>query len=375
MFFEQGSTSSTAITSVSSTNNAQSTSSSTIPTTAALTTSTERGATSTRDGNSVVTEVSTVSGGGTVVVVKTTAKSTQTAASDNASSSSSDGGKIGGIVGGVVGGLALLTAAVLLFFLWRRRRSRTGHGYFLCFGTRPNRNNKDFDVNWPTFDPALGSSAVGGTVGSRSGNYGNNGAYGGGTLPEVDENGDGYSPEDEMMRETGQGSYNNYYGAASAVAAGTAPSAYSSHPTHGGAHSASYKGRSEEGHHRMGWGGIAPTASEDAVPTYDHLDPPEVRQARAREQAEAQAQAMAAYSNSNSSPPPLQQNQPAAPPYYTSSSPPLSSQRPLSDHRLSTGTTQALAANQYFDDPDAGTLPPQTDQQRALHLHNPDGAY
>jgi len=276
-------------------------------------------------------------------------------------------------VGGVVGGLALLTALILLLVVWRRRRSRTGHGWFLCFGTRPKKGNKDFDVDWPTFDPTVGAAGVGGTLGSRSGRRRNQGGMGG-TLPEVDDamHHDGYSNDDEM-RDVGSGthgSYSNYYGA----------------PGSQNAYSSGHNGPSDEGHFRNGgWATMPMGASAagaasnapsggDSVPTYDHLDPPEVREARAREQAEAHAQAVAAYSTGshqpNSPPMPSQQHSPG---YYPASSPPMPSQRPLSDHRLSSGTTQALAASQYFDgenDPESGTVQP--DQSRMLHLHNPD---
>lgn len=208
-------------------------------------------------------------------------------------------------------------------------------------------------------------------MGARSGQNNHYNAHGG-TLPDV-EDGDAYSP-DEDMREigsNGQSSYGAYYGAgAAAGAAAVAPSAYSSNP-HTGANSTSYKGPSEEGHYRnggvgtQGWGAAAPT-SDDTAPTYDHLDPPEVREARAREQAQAQAQAMAAYSAGGEYSPPFVPSQPA-PAYYQSASPPLPS------NRLSTGSTQALANGMYMDEGE-GTLEPQSDhQQRMLHLHNPDG--
>jgi hypothetical protein len=309
----------------------------------------------------VVTQVSTLAGGSTVVVMSTIASTaTGTTDSDNASKSTSNGGLIGGVVGGVVGGLALLTALILILVLWRRRKSRTGHGWFLCFGTRPMRGSKDFDVDWPTFDPTSGAAGVGGTMGNQSGRRNNQGV--GGTLPEVDDgtNYDQYH-NDEDMREVGYsvGQHTN--------------------------------GPSDEGHYlNGGWAGagagvgvgaasagaatLHSSNGNDTAPTYDHLDPPEVRQARAREMAEAQN--MAAYGGASQSPnsPPMAQQY--SPGYYptSSSSPPINDyQREPSNHRLSTGTTQALAANHYFDgdqDADSGTI--QNNQQRMLHLHNPD---
>jgi hypothetical protein len=329
------------------------------------------------DGN-VFTQTSTVAGG-SVVLVTSTAMSTSTAGSD-VSRSKSNGGLIGGVVGGVVGGLALLTALVLLLFLWRRRKSRTGHGWFLCFGTRPKSGNKDFDVDWPTFDPTSGAAGVGGTR--------RNNAQGG-TLPELVDD-EGYGNDGEMSQVG-----NNYYGAAAAagaVGAGAAAAHHQHSYSNGGHQSGSYNGLSDEDHYRnqqQGWGamtlgaagvgaagtGVASDAG-DSVPTYEHLDPPEVRQARAREQAQAQAhaQAMAAAYGHNQYSPPMQ----TLPPYYaasSTSSPPLpsSTPRPLSDHRLSTGTTQAFANSKYPEQPspeETGTL--QVDDQRRLQLHNPD---
>jgi hypothetical protein len=229
----------------------------------------------------------------------------------------------------------------------------------------------------------LGSAAVGGTLGaSRSGRNRNNTGHGG-TLPDVEDGDDQYSPDDDM-REIGSnggqsGSYGGYYAAgagAAAVGAAGAASAYSAGP-----HSTSYKGgRSEEGHYRnasQGW--VPPIGShngtDDTAPTYDHLDPPEVREARAREQAEAHAAAMHAYNGGSPSPPPMF-NQPAPAYYSTASPPPASQQRPLSDHRLSVNS-QAFASHDMYADhfpQDEGTLEPQSvDQQRMLHLHNPDG--
>ncbi|UZJ54729.1 hypothetical protein CBS101457_004049 [Exobasidium rhododendri] len=337
------------------------------------------------DSGGVVTQISTLPGGSTVVI-RSTASNTATGVADSNSttSTSSNGGLIGGVVGGVVGGLALLTAVILLLVVWRRRRSRTGNGWFLCFGTRPKKGSKDFEVDWPTFDPTSGAAGVGGTLGARTGR-GRNQAVGG-TLPEVDDglNHDNYENEEDMreLGSGGHGSYSNYYNNAAAPQAG-----YSAGQSMGGgSHSNGYHGPSDEGHFRSG--GWAPAAvgataagaalnsqsGNDSVPTYDHLDPPEVREARAKEHA-AEAHAMASHSGGGvgqtpNSPPMSQQYSPG---YYPTSSPPPHAQRDYADHRLSSGTTQALAASQYFDgdqEADSGTL--QTNQQRMLHLHNPD---
>ncbi|CAD6912678.1 unnamed protein product [Tilletia laevis] len=87
------------------------------------------------------------------------------------SSSSSNSGKIGGVVGGVVGGLALLAFILAALFTFKRRKDRTGKGWFLCFGTRPGSRRRgskgtgsDPDTTWPTFDPTAntGSAAAAG---------------------------------------------------------------------------------------------------------------------------------------------------------------------------------------------------------------------
>lgn len=87
-----------------------------------------------------------------------------------------------------MGGLALLALLIALCVMASRRKSRTGHAYFLCFGERPSRN-KVGDLghsggDWPTFDPqndhvplsyaagaagAVGAgAAAGAAAGSRS---------------------------------------------------------------------------------------------------------------------------------------------------------------------------------------------------------------
>jgi hypothetical protein len=286
---------------------------------------------------------------------------------------------IGGVVGGVVGGLALLTLLALALILWRRRKARTGHGWFLCFGRKPDRKD-DWDVDWPTFDPTSGAAGVGGTMGegNGAGSRRKSGAGFVGTLPDVDADEAGMggvgaygyydhgNAQQEEMRDVG--SY-----------AGTAAPSYQS-PTSDG----HYRQNSQQWH-------MAPMASFSnaahsaetpvSVPDYSHLDAPEVREARAREQAqaEAQAQALAAAAaaggfnrGQSTSPPPA-----AAYSYGSASPPPQSSHspRPLSsDHRLSQGTTQMLADNNFFDPQDeSGTLNTagQSNHHR-LQLHNPD---
>ncbi|CCF50756.1 hypothetical protein NDA11_000889 [Ustilago hordei] len=103
-----------------------------------------------------------VSGTSTSQVVLTTVvtpvvTTTAAAARSNSSSSGSNGGLIGGLVGGVIGGLALIALIITICVMASRRKSRTGHAYFLCFGERPSRNAagdlRHSGGAWPTFDP------------------------------------------------------------------------------------------------------------------------------------------------------------------------------------------------------------------------------
>lgn len=306
--------------------------------------------------------------------VVTTMPTADASSPSSSSGSSSNGGLIGGVVGGVVGGLALITLLILIAVFWRRRKARTGHGWFLCFGQRPNRKD-DLDVDWPTFDPTVGAAGVGGTFGEANGNRRKNNALNGGTLPNVDEgegyngyNGysgyDGYAPQDEMQD-------------VGAYSAG-APSYVS--PTSDGTH---HRQQSQQWH-------MSPMASYSnaqhstpshtnppSVPDYSHLDAPEVREERAREHAQAQAMAAAQAAaggythNSSPSSPPARYGSPvgsASPPPPSAGGP-----RPLSDHRLSQGTAQMLSDNNFFLSPEDESGTAYNDGSRPmLHLHNPD---
>lgn len=312
------------------------------------------------------------------VVSKSTASASSTASvnSDSSnSSSSSNGGTIGGAVGGVVGGLALITLLVLIGLLWRRRRARTGHGWFLCFGRRPQRKH-DLDVDWPTFDPALGAAGVGGTMGDGAG-YGSNrrrsGAFQGGhqgTLPMVDGEGNEYYGSHEEMRESGSNAPYN----ASTYYSGPNSDGYGNHST-------------EAASAQNGWGLASysqnhstPSQQNDppGIPDYGHLDPPEIREQRAREQAEAQAQAMTAYQQNGNTESSLNHHRTNS---YLSShhavSPPASPPpRNNADHRFSAGTAAMLADNNFFmsgqhRNDESGTVI-DDGHQKTLHLHNPD---
>jgi hypothetical protein len=243
-----------------------------------------------------------------VVVEVTTLPSSDQA---NASSgSSSNSGLIGGVVGGVVGGLALLTALVVLGILLKRRKERTGHAWFLCFGRRPRGASEDGD--WPTFDP--NSPGLATTAASARG-----GGAQGGTLPAGFDD----DPEAGAYGASSSGHYGEMreYGAAGAGA--TAAGYYgarSRQESHGGFSADGYPlsnatgpsmgGPSEEGHFSlpsqhaphmsqssagaawpMGGMAFAPPVPQPApeAPTYDHLDPVDVQQARMREQHAAGA--------------------------------------------------------------------------------------
>lgn len=218
------------------------------------------------------------------------------------SGSSSNSGLIGGVVGGVVGGLALLALLAGVFFLWRRRRSRTGHGWFLCFGTRPLA---DKEIDWTDFDPAapVGSSAAGLGLGAAAGGAAASGRRGrknqgaDATLPQVDD-------DPEMM---GDNDYSNsggdhpdmaQYGGAGVLGAGAAGAGYYNNQQHG---DGSYYNNPAVG---AGSTASRPGASAASGPSYAHLDPPEVRAQRAQEQAAIAAAAAggtAAYAMGNQS--------------------------------------------------------------------------
>lgn len=347
-------------------------------------------------------------------------------ASDGGSSSSSNGGVIGGVVGGVVGGLALLCLLVFIGILWRRRRSRTGHGWFLCFGRRPDRKH-DLDVDWPTFDPTLGAAGVGGTLGAGAAGAGSQRRKAGrnghqGTLPAVDgaDEGDevyggaastvGRYSRDEM-RDMGGSTYGGGAGAASYYGNGGAPGSetYAPGASHDGGHAFSSQGAQSPPGNGIGWGlpAYQQNHSNPSAPDYGHLDPPEVREQRAREQAEAEAQARAAYGQrsppGSPSPRPLHtrsgsipnpydaaaRSAAGSPPPPSGSPPPTQAQQygrsGAPEHRFSAGTA-AMFANSGFwghgqgqgqgngqDDDDAGTVADGDagDQRSKLHLLNP----
>lgn len=212
-----------------------------------------------------------------------------------------------------MGGLALLTALVVLAILLKRRKERTGHAWFLCFGRRPRGASEDGD--WPTFDPnspglattsaSARDGAQGGTLPAGFDEDPEAGAYGGSSSGHYGE-----------MREYGAGG-------AGAAAAGYY-GARSRQESHGGFSADGYPLSnatgpsmgvpSEEGHFSLpsqhaphmsqssvgggaagGWGSMGgmafasqPQPAPEA-PTYDHLDPVDVQQARMREQHAAGA--------------------------------------------------------------------------------------
>ncbi|PWY98733.1 hypothetical protein BCV70DRAFT_201523 [Testicularia cyperi] len=191
------SSSSSSSSSTRTTSSSSSSSSSTSTSTSSTPTSTTSSSTSssstvitTSSPSTLITTSNVVSGTSTSQVVITTVVTPVVTATVGPSrsasnrSASSNGAMIGGIVGGVVGGLALLALLIAICVLASRRRSRTGHAYFLCFGQRPSRAAKGelghSGGAWPTFDPkdeyggpsyaaaAVGSgAAVGAAAASR----------------------------------------------------------------------------------------------------------------------------------------------------------------------------------------------------------------
>ncbi|PWN31208.1 uncharacterized protein FA14DRAFT_193166 [Meira miltonrushii] len=320
--------------------------------------------------NGVVTSVTVVTNAPDVVY--STASVGAETSRPTSSGSSTNGGLIGGVVGGVVGGLALLTLLVLGIIVWRRRRSRTGHGWLLCFGRRPDTKN-DLDVDWPTFDPTAGAAGVGGTMGTNGRRKGQ--GYNGGTLPNVDDegsyhqgyNGDygSYNHGEDEMRDMGN-AYPN-----------SAPSFGS--PTSDNQH---YAQQSQQWH--MGPMTSFSNGAHSSAPDYSHLDAPEVREERARQQAQEQAMAAAAAAaashHSGGSPPPTGHGLSRYGSPVGSASPPPNEGRPLSgamnEHRFSQGTAQMLSDNNFFlsspqFEDDNGTVLNEN-QRHGLHLHNPD---
>ncbi|KAE8257308.1 hypothetical protein A4X13_0g2440 [Tilletia indica] len=167
-----------------------------------------------------------------VVVVTIPAGVASTPGADR-NSSSSNGGTIGGVVGGVVGGLALLAFILAALFIFKRRKDRTGKGWFLCFGSRPGsrRGSKATggtggDDTWPTFDPTA-------NTGSETGA---NGAFGSThrdpfrnepTLPNI-----GTAFEDDDIENPTMSEYHRCsYGVPAAAAAAAAGGYYARSPT------------------------------------------------------------------------------------------------------------------------------------------------
>lgn len=335
--------------------------------------------------NGVITQVTVITNA-PEVVVSTASVGPETSRPKSSGSSSSNGGLIGGVVGGVVGGLALLTLLILAVIVWRRRRSRTGHGWLLCFGRKPDTKN-DLDVDWPTFDPSAGAAGVGGTFGD---NRRKSQGYNGGTLPNIDD--DGY----HGYNGGGMGDYGSYQGDDEMrdMANGypTSAPSYGGAPTSDGAH---YGQQSQQWH--MGPMTSFSNGAHSSAPDYSHLDAPEVREERAREQAQAQAMAAAAaaaaspsngnnrtFSHTSGSPPPTANGPPRFGSPVGSASPPPNDGRPLSgamnEHRFSQGTAQMLSDNNFFLsspqlDDDNGTVLNDNSRRTALHLHNPDAQH
>lgn len=139
-------------------------------------------------------------------------------------------------MGGVGGAALLIVAALWIYFLVRRRKARTGSGWFLCFGTKPDN---DGDI----FDPSEGA-------------HGRNGrANIGATLPQ------GFEDEDpENYNDMSEYPHSNSAGLG---AAGGAAAYYGS----------GYEDQSQAPQSTSG-GNLS--SNHD----YSHFDPPEVRAER-----------------------------------------------------------------------------------------------
>ncbi|SPO47311.1 uncharacterized protein PSANT_04999 [Moesziomyces antarcticus] len=462
-----------------STSSSTTSSRSSTPTSTTSSTSASSTVITTSSPSTLVTTSNFVSGTSTSQVVITTVVTpvvTTTAAPgrSNSNRSSSNGALIGGVVGGVVGGLALLALIITICIMASRRRSRTGHAYFLCFGERPSRAAKG-DLGhsggaWPTFDPkddyggpgfAAGAAGAGAAAGAAAGSrnrrrrreqtnatlqaqfaneddpesyaysgsnaHGTHGAYGG--------NGGNYDGYDAYNAYGASGHPNmqeHGRGAAGALAAGAAAGGAGAYLYNNASPSNGHQRRSSAGHPSygtaqdayttgnmsphattsnenvpapwtlpmMGWqdthgpysvagvgqnmAGAPPQArfmvspSEANVaaaaaaanasparspgPDYSHFDPPEVRDARAREAAAA-ALARGSFSTSHSH----NNSIPTGP-----TSPRRQSRRLSSNHGSpvndNIGLVGGLAPPAYVDAQD--DMEEVADQPRRLHLTN-----
>lgn len=268
--------------------------------------------TQSRQGPSVTEVTSTIAGTQTnsVVIVQTTASAstpatgTSSGSGGRSSSSSSKGGVIGGIVGGVLGGLALLTL-VAIIVLWSRRKSRTGRGWFLCFGRRPRA---DEEIDWNTFDPSGqydsaaaaagvgGAETAGGAFGRRRGKAGADA-----TLPE------GFDDDPELLGDSPScaghsGEMAQYAGAGAAIGTGAGAAAGYFDQTRSDDGSQSHKNNhtpwSAYPPHPSYYHSSRPAPAQSPSnaaqqPSYEHLDPPEIRKQRMREQAALAAAGLA----------------------------------------------------------------------------------
>ncbi|KAJ9474781.1 hypothetical protein PHBOTO_004647 [Pseudozyma hubeiensis] len=458
------------------------TSTSSTPTTTSTTSSSSSSTVvTTSSPTTLVTTSNLVSGTSTSQVVVTTVVTpvvTTTASANraNANRSSSNAGLIGGVVGGVVGGLILLALLIALCCMASRRKSRTGHAYFLCFGERPSRNSAG-DLGhsggaWPTFDPqndhvsssyAAGAAGVGagaaagaaGAAAAGSRSRRNRRDQANATLPAQFANDDDPERYGYTGSNVGHDSYNDYQGydaynanayasegypdmqerpsrnGAGALAAGAAAGGAASHfynnASSPGTNRRSSYGHQSYGHHSqqdsyntanmspsaenaapapwtlpmMGWhdthgpysvAGVgqnlansppqaqfmvspseanaanaaaaaaaarnAPAQPRSPGPDYSHFDPPEVRDARARQAAAAALGSRGGFSRNQS------HNKPT--------SPRRQSRRLSSNHGSPVSQTGGLVGGisppAYVDAQDA--LEEVDDQPRRLHLAN-----
>ncbi|SPO28907.1 uncharacterized protein UTRI_05049_B [Ustilago trichophora] len=212
-----------------------STTTSSTPTTTSTTSSSSTRLITTSSPSTLVSTSQFVSGTSTSQVVVTTVVTpvVTTTASPNrsdANRSSTNAGLIGGVVGGVVGGLALLALLITVCIMSSRRKSRTGHAYFLCFGERPSRAAAG-DLGhtggaWPTFDPqddhvggsgyaagAVGAGAAAGAAAAGSRNRRRRRDQTNATLPEQfanEEDPERYGYTGSSAAHNGYGNYDGY---------------------------------------------------------------------------------------------------------------------------------------------------------------------
>ncbi|KDN45961.1 hypothetical protein K437DRAFT_274066 [Tilletiaria anomala UBC 951] len=208
----------------------------------------------------------------TVVVVN----SSESPSLSSSKSASTNAALIGGVVGGVVGGLALLALLIAAGIIMKHRKDRMGSANFLCCGTLP-KYDKRRDLQhsargaWPTFYPSSNSRS------QRDAHMRGGPALPQATLPDV-------FPEEGVAEQLGTVGYDHSEGIHNSASGVSFSHQTSESPRAEVVHSL--------GHASSSVAACSPVwtpAQMYFAPDYSHLDPPEMREARAREVTAAAA--------------------------------------------------------------------------------------